>query len=85
MAASRPSQPFSFTLRNGRKLTFEGPGDTSSKKYPYAARDLVSATCVTGCLPAGVAIENDTTYLARLRKQHGRKYGFGALIDQKAH
>jgi hypothetical protein len=57
----------------------------SSKQYPYAARDLVSATRVTARLPAGAAIESDTTYLARLRKQHGRKYGFWALIDQKGH
>jgi hypothetical protein len=54
----------------------------SSKQYPYAARDLISAIRVVARVPPGAAIESDTTYLARLRKQHGRKYGFWHLIDQ---
>jgi hypothetical protein len=55
----------------------------SSKQYPYAARDLLSGTRTAARLPAGSAIESDATFLARLRKAHGRKYGFWALIDQK--
>ena len=55
----------------------------SSKQYPYAARDLVSAMRVATRLPPGAPIESDAAYLAKLRKQHGRKYGFWALIDQK--
>jgi uncharacterized phage protein gp47/JayE len=52
-----------------------------SKQYPYAARDLMSAMRVVARVPPGAAIESDATYLARLRKQHGRKHGFWHLID----
>jgi hypothetical protein len=55
----------------------------SSTQYPHAARDLISAMRVAARVPPGAAIESGATYLARLRKQHGRKHGFWHLIDQK--
>ena len=55
----------------------------SSKQYPYAARDLVSAMRVTARVPPDAAIEGGATYLSRLRKLHSRKHGFWALFDPK--
>jgi thioesterase domain-containing protein len=52
----------------------------STRQYPYAARDLVSATSVAGRLPPDAQIESGPAYLAKLRRQHGRKHGFWALI-----
>ncbi len=58
---------------------------SSSKQYPYAARDLMSAMRVVARVLPGAAIETDAMYLARLRKQHVRKHGFWHLIDQTGH
>lgn len=56
-----------------------------SKQYPYAARDPISAMRLAKRLPPGAAIDGDPLYLAKLRKQHGWKYEFWALMDQKGH
>lgn len=55
----------------------------SSTQYPYAARDLLSCGHLASRLPADVAIESHATFVARLQKAHGRKYGFWGLINRK--
>jgi hypothetical protein len=45
----------------------------------------MSAMRVVARVLPGAAIETDAMYLARLRKQHGRKHGFWHLIDQTGH
>jgi hypothetical protein len=55
----------------------------SSKQYPYAARDLQSCARLAPRMPQATPIEPHATFVARLRKVHGRKYGFWGLIDQK--
>lgn len=55
----------------------------SSKQYPYAARDLQSCGRLMPRLPAPGSIETHASFVARLQKVHGRKYGFWGLIEQK--
>jgi uncharacterized Zn finger protein len=55
----------------------------SSKQYPYAARDLQSCAHLAPRMREATPIEAHATYVARLRKVHGRKYGFWGAIDQK--
>jgi hypothetical protein len=55
----------------------------SSKQYQYAARDLHSCDRLAPHLPLPSSIEAHVTFVARLRKVHGRKYGFWSLIDGK--
>lgn len=57
----------------------------SSKQYQYAARDLQSCARLATRLPAPGSIESDAEFVARLRKAHGRKYGFWGLIEQRGH
>jgi hypothetical protein len=53
----------------------------SSKQYQYAARDLLSCVRLAPHLPVPGSIENHAAFVARLRKAHGRKYGFWGLIE----
>ncbi len=55
----------------------------SSKQYQYAARDLLSCTRLAPHLPVPGSIESHASFVARLQKAHGRKYGFWGLIEQK--
>jgi len=48
----------------------------SSKQYQYAARDLLSCARLAPRLPVPGLIESHASFVARLRKAHGRKYGF---------
>jgi len=57
----------------------------SSKQYQYAARDLLSCTRLARHLPLPGSIENHAEFVGRLRKAHGRKYGFWGLIEPKGH
>ena len=53
----------------------------SSKQYPYAARDLQSCVRLSDRIPAEDVLEAHATFMARLQKVHGRKYGFWGLIS----
>jgi hypothetical protein len=55
----------------------------ASKQYPYAARDFASCARLAPRLPASETIESHATFVARLRKVHGRKYGFWGQFDRK--
>lgn len=55
----------------------------ASKQYPYAARDFASCTRLAPRLPASETIESHDTFVARLRKVHGRKCGFWGQFDRK--
>ena len=55
----------------------------SSKQYPYAARDFQSCTRLSPRLPTPGSIETHATFVARLQKAHGRKYGFWELVEPK--
>jgi len=57
----------------------------SSKQYQYAARDLLSSARLAPHLPVPGSIEGQADFVARLRKAHGRKYGFWGLIEPKGH
>ncbi len=57
----------------------------SSKQYPYAARDLTACTRLSPHLPVPGSIESHAEFVARLRKTHGRKYGFWGLLEPKGH
>jgi hypothetical protein len=56
-------------------------GRGSSKQYVYAARDLAAGTRLAAYLPQPGSIESHADFLARLRKSHGRKYGFWELVE----
>jgi hypothetical protein len=53
----------------------------SSKQYPYAAEDLQSCCRLAERLAGDEEIESHATFLARLKKTHGRKYGFWSQFD----
>jgi len=55
----------------------------SSKQYQYAARDLLSCVRLAPHLPVPGSIESHATFVARLQKAHGRKYGFWGLTEPK--
>jgi hypothetical protein len=56
-------------------------GRGSSKQYVYAARDLAACTRLAAYLRQPGSIESHADFLARLRKSHGRKYGFWELVE----
>lgn len=53
----------------------------SSKQYAYAAEDLQSCCRLAERLAGDDEIESHATFLARLKKTHGRKYGFWSQFD----
>jgi hypothetical protein len=55
----------------------------SSKQYPYAARDLQCCTRLAGRIPNEPGFEGHETFMDRLAKQHGRKYGFWRLMEER--
>ncbi len=54
----------------------------SSKQYLYAARDVRSCEDLAARLPADGSIESHAEFIARLRRAHGRKYGFWPLLEE---
>jgi hypothetical protein len=50
-----------------------------SKGYKYAARDLKNAASAAGRLPADNGIPDHDAFVASLKAEHGRKYGFWTL------
>jgi Family of unknown function (DUF6880) len=52
-----------------------------SKAYPYAARDLASASILASRLKSDSGIPDHTTFQAQLKAKHGRKYGFWQIVE----
>jgi hypothetical protein len=55
----------------------------SSKQYAYAARDLLACARLSPHLSQPGSIESYEEFVARLRKSHGRKYGFWELAEPR--
>jgi thioesterase domain-containing protein len=53
----------------------------SSRQYQYAVRDVRSCASLAPLLSAETGLENHDMFLARLRREHGRKAGFWALME----
>lgn len=53
----------------------------SSKQYPYATEDLQSCCRLAERVAGDDKIETHATFLVRLKKTHGRKYGFWSQFD----
>lgn len=56
----------------------------SSKQYPYAARDLHSCVQLAPRIAEDGGIEPHPTFMTRLKKVHGRKYGFWEHFKNEA-
>jgi len=56
---------------------------SSSKQYPHAARDFQSCTRLALRLPTPGSIETHAIFVARLKKSHGRNYGFWGLLEPR--
>ena len=67
-----------------RRMVESVLGRGSSKQYPYAARDLHSCGRLASRLTADDGIELHPTFVTRLKKAHGRKYGFWSLVENEA-
>jgi hypothetical protein len=52
----------------------------SSRQYQYAARDVRACVGLAPLLPAEPGLEDHATFLTRLKREHGRKAGFWALL-----
>ena len=56
----------------------------SSKRCPYAARDLRSCARLAPRLSDGAGLETHASFMTRLRKSHGRKYGsWGLMVEEQ--
>lgn len=53
----------------------------SSRQYGYAVRDVRACTSLASRLPAEPGLESHDDFLARLRREHGRKVGFWTLLE----
>jgi hypothetical protein len=53
----------------------------SSKRYGYAAEHLATCAELAGRIEDFGELETQDAYLARLKTQHGRKYGFWSLTE----
>ncbi|WP_120010111.1 DUF6880 family protein [Teichococcus vastitatis] len=53
----------------------------SSRQYTYAVRDIRSCISLAPLLPTEPDLESHEMFLARLRREHGRKAGFWALLE----
>ena len=52
-----------------------------SKRYGYAAQHLGTCSYLARSIEDFGAFETHDAYLARLKAQHGRKFGFWSMID----
>ena len=50
-----------------------------AKRYRYAAEHLGSCARLAGDIPDFGAFETHDAYVARLKEEHGRKFGFWSL------
>ena len=55
-------------------------GRASASQYGYAVRDVRNCESLAGQLPADAGIESHDAFMARLRKEHGRKAKFWDLL-----
>ena len=55
----------------------------SSRQYGYAVRDVRACASLAPLLPVESGFEDHEAFLARLRREHGRKTGFWALLDDQ--
>ena len=53
---------------------------TRAKRYRYAAEHLASCARLAGDIPDFGAFETHDAYVARLKEEHGRKFGFWSLM-----
>jgi uncharacterized Zn finger protein len=53
----------------------------SSKQYGYAARDVRNAAALAGRIADEAGIESHDAFVARLKREHGRKYSFWQLLE----
>lgn len=51
-----------------------------SKRYRFATNYLVSCARLAPDIPKSGAVETHDAHVARLKDEHGRKYGFWLLI-----
>ncbi|MCS5700334.1 hypothetical protein NZK32_14935 [Cyanobium sp. FGCU-52] len=54
-----------------------------SKRYPHAARHLHTCHLLARGIKDWGDLEDHSTYVARLRRDHGRKYGFWSLVPKE--
>jgi len=52
-----------------------------SKAYPYAARDLASASILASRLPPDSGIPDHAAFHAELKAKHGRKHAFWQIVE----
>ena len=76
-AALAPRHPLSATLTLRAMIDFTLNGGKSSR-YPHVARHLAECEALAGQIDDFGAFEPQAAYLARLRREHGRKTGFWA-------
>ncbi|PHK93396.1 hypothetical protein CR162_18850 [Pseudoroseomonas rhizosphaerae] len=55
----------------------------SSRQYTYAVRDVRSCASLALLLPMEPDLESHEMFLARLRREHGRKAGFWTLLEDE--
>ena len=53
----------------------------SRKQYGYAARDVRHSASLAGRVADGGGIEGHDAFVARLKREHGRKYRFWELLE----
>jgi len=88
IAANRPAEALEEKFPQAASLLYFRLTESvlargSSKRYQYAARDLLSCVRLAPHLPVPGSIESHGSFVARLQKAYGRKYGFWGLIDPK--
>ena len=59
-------------------------GRASANQYGYAVRDVRNCESLAGQLPEDAGIEGHDAFMARLRKEHGRKSKFWELVHEGA-
>ena len=59
-------------------------GRASANQYGYAVRDVRNCESLAGQLPEDAGIEGHDAFMARLRKEHGRKSKFWELVREGA-
>ena len=59
-------------------------GRASANQYGYAVRDVLNCESLARQLPEDSGIEGHDAFMARLRKEHGRKSKFWELLREGA-
>ena len=77
LAGSAASLPFSLQLWIAGYIMRRG----SSKQSGYAARDVRHSASLADRAAGEGGIEGHEALVARLKRRHGRKYGFWQLLD----